>query len=50
MLSGYERSFESSREARLDDEVIKIQNGGLFTRDRCAKLAKYEYMIKQKNI
>jgi hypothetical protein len=31
---------ESSRDFRLEDEVTKIDNGGLFARERCKRLAK----------
>lgn len=39
MYSGYS-GHDSSRDFRLDEEVTKIENGGLFTRERCKNLAK----------
>jgi|JI10StandDraft_1071094.scaffolds.fasta_scaffold801403_2 hypothetical protein len=41
-VSGFSQSFtqDPSRDFRLDDEVTKIDNGGLFAKERCKRLAK----------
>lgn len=42
--SGFSQSHspiqDSRRDYRLEDEVTKIDNGGLFTKELCRKLAK----------
>jgi hypothetical protein len=40
MFSGYSVQ-EPSRDYRLDEEVTKIDKGGLFDKERCKKLARY---------
>jgi hypothetical protein len=46
---GYSSVKETSRDFRLEDEVTKIDNGGLFAKERCQRLAKYNmYIIKDK--
>ena len=39
MYSGH-TGQDSNRDFRLDEEVTKIENGGLFTKERCKNLAK----------
>lgn len=42
--SGYSQptsGVNSSRDYRLEDQVTKIDNGGLFNKERCKKIAKY---------
>jgi hypothetical protein len=43
MYSGYSQAYapsSPSRDFRLDEEVTKIDKGGLFAMDRCKQLAK----------
>ena len=45
-VSGYSQGYsvqDSSRDFRLEDEVTKIVNGGLFAKERCKRLAKYSF-------
>lgn len=43
-FSGFSQSYssiqDSRRDYRLEDEVTKIDNGGLFNKELCRKLAK----------
>ena len=41
-------SPKSSRVNRLDEEVTKIENGGLFTKEKCTNLAKYSIFYEGK--